>query len=173
MSRSPRLALVAALWSSVVLGGCDAAEPTAEARPIRVQVSAVGLDANELPVLLLEELGGGRRLPIWIGSSEARSIALEIEQRRSPRPNTHDLAEQVIDALEGEVVRVVVTEMRSSTYFATVTLRSSAGRIEIDSRPSDAVAIALRTGAPIFVRESLLSEASDPVGAGRPTPPSI
>jgi len=103
-------------------------------------------------------------LPIWIGAAEARSIAVEMEQKPALRPNTHDLATRLIQSLEGEIVRVVVTELRNGTYFATIVLLSRDEIVDVDARPSDAIAIALRVGAPIFVRASLLNrERSEPV----------
>jgi uncharacterized protein len=127
---------------------------------IAMRVDRVGLDAQSLPVVLLEESGGSRWLAIWIGSSEAESIAMSIDHVASPRPNTHDLASSVIDGLRGEVERVVVTDLRAGTYYATLSLRAGSRRIEIDARPSDAIAIALRSRAPIFVRDHLLAHAS-------------
>lgn len=132
------------------------------ARPddVPVKVSMVALDTHATPVLVLEEEDGSRWLPIWIGTAEARSIAAQIEERSAPRPNTHDLAKRVIQGLEGEVVHVVVTELRDSTYYATLAIRVRGSVIEIDSRPSDAIAIALRMDAPILVRATLFDEAA-------------
>ncbi len=143
------------------------------AHDVPVRVERVGVDARDMPVLLLEERGGSRWLPIWIGSAEAHSIATVIEALASPRPNSHDLARSVIDGLRGEVVRVVVTDLRAGTYYATLTLRSGSRRVEIDARPSDAVAIALRTGAPIFVRDRLFDHADRPFDAPSDRAPSI
>jgi hypothetical protein len=140
---------------------------------VLVRVERVGVDAHDMPVLLLEERDGSRWLPIWIGSAEAQSIATVIDALASPRPNSHDLARSVIDGLHGEVVRVVVTDLREGTYYATLTLRSGSRRVEIDSRPSDAVAIALRTGAPIFVRAHLFDHADRPFDARSEDAPSI
>jgi bifunctional DNase/RNase len=133
---------------------CSGPSPDAN-RDVPVRVERVAVDSHDLPVLVLEEEQGPRWLPIWIGTAEARSIALNIEERSSPRPNSHDLIRNVIDGLEGEVTRVVVTDLRGGTYYAVLTLRARAGEVEIDSRPSDAIAIALRAGAPIFVRAEL------------------
>jgi bifunctional DNase/RNase len=139
---------------------------------VAVRVERVGLDANDMPVVLLEEKDGTRWLAIWIGSAEAQSIAIEMEELDSPRPNSHDLARRVIDGLHGKLERVVVTDLRDSTYYATLTIRSDGGNVEIDARPSDAIAIALRTGAPIFVRDHLF-EREEPAGAERAPAPSI
>jgi bifunctional DNase/RNase len=145
------------LWAS----GCGGADPES-ARNVRVHVDSVAVDRQDIPVLVLEEDEGERWLPIWIGTFEARSIALEMEKRSSPRPNTHDLARNVIYGLDGDVERVVVTELKGGTYYAKLGLRMRNRSIEIDSRPSDAIAIALRTGAPIYVRETLFEAAASP-----------
>jgi uncharacterized protein len=137
---------------------------------VAVRVDRVGLDANDMPVVLLEEKGGTRWLAIWIGSAEAQSIAIQIEELDSPRPNSHDLARSVIDELHGKLERVVVTDLRDSTYYATLTIRSGSRNVEIDARPSDAIAIALRTGAPIFVRDHLFEHPEPTGGEGEPAP---
>lgn len=151
--------------------GCDSESIPSDEIP--VDVSRVALDSQHSPVVILEEHGGHRRLPIWIGTAEARSIALQMEQYVAPRPNTHDLAKRVIQGLEGEIVRVVVTELIDGTYYAVMFLRANGAVIEIDSRPSDAIAIALRTDTPIFVRQALFDSAAAEVEAedeaeGRP-----
>jgi len=137
---------------------------------VAVRVERVGLDANDLPVVLLEEKDGSRWLAIWIGSAEAQSIAISIQDLASPRPNTHDLARNVIAGLHGEVERVVVTDLRGGTYYATLAIRADDRRVEIDSRPSDAIAIALRTGAPIFVRDHLFEHAEPGDVTSEPAP---
>jgi bifunctional DNase/RNase len=138
---------------------------------VAVNVERVGLDPNNLPVVLLEERSGSRWLAIWIGTAEAESIAMSIDDVASPRPNSHDLARSVIDGLHGEVERVVVTDLRDGTYYATLLLRAGRQRVEIDARPSDAIAIALRARAPIFVRDHLFEheEAPDSSGKGAPS----
>ena len=128
---------------------------------VPVRVRSVALDARNAPVVLLEEEGGPRMLPIWIGMDAAHSISLEMEQQSSPRPNTHDLAKRVIRGLEGSVARVVVTELREGTYYATLNLAAHGKIIEIDARPSDAIAIALRTKSPIFVRATVFEQADE------------
>ena len=135
-------------------------EPAPPGDPdVPVHVNLVAVDEHDVPVVVLEEKDGSRWLPIWIGHSEARSIALEIGDRPSARPNSHDLAEQLIQDLQGELVRVVVTDLRDGTYFAILTLRTDGKTLQIDARPSDAIAIALRADVPIFVRSSLLESA--------------
>jgi hypothetical protein len=154
-----RFLLFAALLAG--LAGCDAMTP-APTEDVPVKVGMVALDESNAPVVVLEEQDGHRWLPIWIGSAEATSIAAEMDDEPLPRPNTHDLANQVILGLRGEVERVVVTELRGNTYYAILTLRSHGKRVDLDSRPSDAIAIALRAGAPIFVRASVFSDAAGP-----------
>ncbi len=123
---------------------------------IPVHVGALAVDPRTgAPLLLLAEDGGDRMLPIWIGFAEASSIAAEMQSAPPPRPNTHDLLRHVIEDLGGRVERVVVTELRESTYYAVLYVRVDGRSVEIDARPSDAVAIALRTNAPLFVREPL------------------
>jgi bifunctional DNase/RNase len=142
---------------------CDDA-PANPDPDVPVSVGVVAVDEHNLPVVILEEQGGVRSLPIWIGAAEAHSIAAEMKQKPALRPNTHDLAKRLIQGLEGEIVRVVVNELRNGTYFATIVLLSRDEIVDIDARPSDAIAIALRVDAPIFVRASLLDgERSGPV----------
>ena len=157
-------------WIGLVLASlaCTPGEAGRE-HDVAVRVDRVGLDANDLPVVLLEERDGSRWVAIWIGTAEAESIAMSIESIASPRPNSHDLARSVIDGLRGEVERVVVTDLRAGTYYATLSLRAGRRRVEIDARPSDAIAIALRAHAPIFVRDHLF-ERETPGTVGGATP---
>ncbi|HEY5658980.1 MAG TPA: bifunctional nuclease family protein [Myxococcota bacterium] len=157
--------LVTALWGTA----CGTADPGSDAN-VRVHVDRVVIDRQDIPVLVLAEDDGERWLPIWIGTAEARSIALQMEQRSSPRPNTHDLARNVIYGLDGDVERVVVTELKEGTYYARLGLRLHDRSIEIDSRPSDAIAIALRTNAPIYVRKTLFEAESIPPPTGEEAP---
>ena len=156
MRGSPLVVWVSGLALAVTAIACGLGDP-ADAHDVAVRVERVGLDANDLPVVLLGERGGPRWLAIWIGSAEAESIAMSIEEVAMPRPNSHDLARSVIDELRAQVERVVVTELRGGTYYATLALRTGSRRVEIDARPSDAIAIALRSHAPIFVRDHLLA----------------
>jgi len=169
MSRRALLLTAASILAAIWGTGCGELDPESGSI-IRVHVGRVAIDHQDTPVLVLEEDEGSRWLPIWIGTSEARSIALEMEKRSSPRPNTHDLARNVIYGLEGDVERVVVTELKGGTYYAKLGLRVRNRSIEIDSRPSDAIAIALRTGAPIYVRETLFEAASAPPRSAEETP---
>jgi bifunctional DNase/RNase len=137
------------------------AESPAHDDDVPVRVGMVAVDNSNVPVVILEEEGGDRLLPIWIGSFEARSIASQMEEIEPPRPNTHDLARSLISQLAGKVVRVVVTDLREGTYYAVLSLRANGSLLQLDSRPSDAIAIALRTGAPIFVRAPVFDAADD------------
>ncbi|MBL8190060.1 MAG: bifunctional nuclease family protein [Acidobacteria bacterium] len=108
------------------------------------------------PVVLLKDVSSDSMLPIWVGPYEANSIASEIEKLASQRPMTHDLLRNVIRQMGGEVSRVVVTDLRDSTFFAVIEIVANGDTILIDSRPSDAIALALRVDCPIFVKESVL-----------------
>ena len=151
----------AALAGCLVAGvlGCGEAGAPA-AREIAVRVHTVTVDRFDAPVVILEEERGTRLLPIWIGPSEATSISAELLHQPSPRPNSHDLAKRLVQTLDARVLRVVVTELRDGTYYATLVLQARGKSVEIDVRPSDAIAIALRLDAPILVREELF-EATD------------
>lgn len=126
----------------------------------RIQVDILGLSSSQSSggayALILKEVNGTRRLPIIIGAFEAQSIALEMEGIKPPRPLTHDLMKNLIDLLGGELVDVYISELREGTFFARLNLDTQ----EIDSRPSDAIALAVRYGAPIFVAEKVMAEAS-------------
>lgn len=126
----------------------------------KVQVEILGLSSNYSSggayALILKEIDGVRRLPIIIGSFEAQSIALEIEGIKPPRPLTHDLMKNIIDSLGLTLNEITISELRDGTFYATLSLDS----VEIDSRPSDAIALAVRFGVPIYVAESVMQEAA-------------
>ena len=107
------------------------------------------------PILVLRSEGEGRILPIWIGPAEAHAIAVEMEKVAVPRPMTHDLLCHILERAELNVRRVQITDLRENTYIAEIVLESSGAEILVDARPSDAVAVAVRTGAPIFVRQTV------------------
>ena len=137
-----------------------ACEPAASpvTHDVPVTLKRIGMQEGVGPVLILEEQQGSRWLPIWIGRSEAESITRALEGHSPRRPNTHDLARNLIDVLGASVERCVVTELRADVYYARLVVRVESAALEIDSRPSDAIAIALRAKAPIFVRASLFDE---------------
>ncbi len=115
--------------------------------------------------LILRELNGNRRLPIIIGAHEAQAIAIELESLKPPRPLTHDLVKSIIEALEATISEIVITELKDGTFYSKIYLETITGTIEVDSRPSDAIAIAVRMGSPIFVENSIMNEASFEVEA--------
>jgi bifunctional DNase/RNase len=112
-----------------------------------------------MPIIILRDGEGQRILPIWVGVFEANAIALQIENVQTPRPMTHDLLKNVIQDLSAEVERIVVTELKENTFYAVIHLRTDGAALVVDARPSDAIALALRTAAPIFVEESVITSA--------------
>ena len=129
---------------------------------IKVDVAGMSLDARtEAPVVLLYVPSEEMCLPIWIGPAEAASIALVLRGETFSRPLTHDLLAMVVDGLEGHVERVVVTDQRDGTYYARIYLGRGRDVVAIDARPSDCIALALRTQAPIYLEESMLAKVRD------------
>ena len=124
---------------------------------IEMAVSGLAIDdRTHTPVVLLREKAGVRMLPIWIGPSEASSIAIELTGRKFQRPLTHDLLKTIIEGLNARVPKIAIVDLRDKTYYARVFLERDSELLTIDARPSDCIALALRTGSPIFVREDLL-----------------
>lgn len=111
------------------------------------------------PIVLLKEREGTRFLPIWIGPVEATSIAFALQGVVTPRPMTHDLMRDVLQSLSVEVDRIVVTDLREGTFYAEIHMDRTNGAVQVSSRPSDAIALAVRTSVPIFAEEGVLSEA--------------
>jgi len=111
------------------------------------------------PIVILKDKEGDRVLPIWVGVFEANAIALQIENIATPRPMTHDLLRNVINDLDGRVDRIVVSDLKDNTFFALIHLTVRGEGVAIDARPSDAIALALRTRAPILVEESVIDNA--------------
>ena len=111
------------------------------------------------PIVILKDKDGDRVLPIWVGVFEANAIALQIENVSTPRPMTHDLLRNIITDLDGRVDRIVVSDLKDNTFFALIHLTVKGEGIAIDARPSDAIALALRTRAPILVEESVIDNA--------------
>ena len=114
---------------------------------------------TNMPIIVLRDGEGERILPIWVGVFEANAIALQIENVRTPRPMTHDLLRSVIENLSARVERVVVCELKENTFYAKIHLQSGNDAHTIDARPSDAIALALRTSSPIFVDETVIQNA--------------
>ncbi len=111
---------------------------------------------TNMPIVILKDVGGQSVLPIWVGIYEANAIALEIEKVTTPRPMTHDLLKNLLLGLETQVRKVVVSELRDDTFYALIWLEKNGEMMSIDSRPSDALALALRVDCPIFVDDEVL-----------------
>jgi len=126
---------------------------------IHMKVRGVALDQQMNPVVLLVDQAEAMALPIWIGQAEATAIAMELQGVKPPRPMTHDLLRSVLNELAVNVVRVIVTEVKDSTYYAEVHLANDGHNLVVDSRPSDAIALALRAEAPIFVSDKVAEQA--------------
>ena len=112
------------------------------------------------PIVLLKTADGKRFLPIWIGPNEASAIMTKLQGGEPPRPMTHDLLQSIVEELGGAVVRIAVTELRENTFYALITLRCNGREVEIDSRPSDAIALAVRVDAPIFAADDVIAESA-------------
>jgi len=110
------------------------------------------------PIILLKTTDANKFLPIWIGHQEAAAILMKLQGTELPRPMTHDLMTSIISNLDAKVLKVTVTELRENTFYALLTLRLGGGEVDVDSRPSDALALAVRTNAPIFASEQLIEE---------------
>ena len=129
---------------------------------MQIEMTIKGLmvdPVTSLPIILLRDSGGERVLPIWVGAFEANAIALQIENVSTPRPMTHDLLNNVIQGLNASLEKVVVCEVKDSTFYALMHLRLPDGVVVVDARPSDAIALALRASAPIFVDEDVIERA--------------
>jgi uncharacterized protein len=112
------------------------------------------------PIVLLKTADGNKFLPIWIGHPEAAAILMKLQGASTPRPMTHDLVTEMLSQLDAQVVRITVTELRDSTFYAQITVAQDGSEIEIDSRPSDAIALAIRAEAPIFVADRVIEESA-------------
>lgn len=137
---------------------------------IRMSVAHLGVDrSTNSPVVILREVGGERSLPIWIGTSEANAIAMEMQGVKPQRPMTHDLLKHLLAGLGGELKRVHITDLRDDTYFAELQIVRGEQVLQVDARPSDSIALALRCNAPIFTSETLLDRAAQPSSGVEPT----
>jgi bifunctional DNase/RNase len=128
-----------------------------------IELTLVGVRIElptQQPIVLLKERDGERYLPIWIGNVEATAIAFALQGVQTPRPLTHDLLRNVLEELQARVDRIVITELRDGTFYANIELTRDGARHTISSRPSDAIALAVRTKTAIFAEERVLSEAS-------------
>src|SRR5271170_4521776 len=124
---------------------------------VEMTIRGLMLDpVTNMPIIILKDVAGDSVLPIWVGAFEAQAIALEMEKVTTPRPMTHDLIKNVLTGLETQVHKVVVTELREDTFYAVIWLERGGEVVSVDSRPSDALALALRVDCPIFVDEIVL-----------------
>jgi bifunctional DNase/RNase len=112
------------------------------------------------PIVLLKTADGNKFLPIWIGHPEAAAILMRLQDAATPRPMTHDLFTDILERLEARVVRIAVTELRENTFYALITVAVDGTEIEIDSRPSDAIALAVRAEAPIYAADAVIEESA-------------
>ncbi|HVF03078.1 MAG TPA: bifunctional nuclease family protein [Rubrobacteraceae bacterium] len=126
----------------------------------RMSVYGINLDLfSSSPIVILKVEDENRYLPIWIGQPEARSILMKLQNQEFSRPLTHDLAFSLVTEMGGSLERITVTALRDSTFFATLQVEIGGRIVEVDSRPSDAIAIAVRAGAPIFASDTVIEEA--------------
>ncbi len=124
---------------------------------IEVRIRGLMMDpATNMPIVVLKDLASDAVMPIWVGIFEANAIALEIEKTTAPRPMSHDLARNLIRHLNGELEKVVITELRDDTFFAMLWVRQDGELMTVDARPSDAIALALRADCPIYVAEQVM-----------------
>ena len=127
-----------------------------------MNVTGIALDPfTNTPIVLLKDQSNDRTLPIWIGFMEASSIAMELEKTPRSRPITHDLIKNLLNELKFEVVKIEVTDLKNDTFYAQIYLKKGNEEYTLDSRPSDAIAIALRTDSPIFVNEEVIEKSKD------------
>jgi bifunctional DNase/RNase len=129
---------------------------------MQIEMTIKGLMVDpitNMPIIILRDADGQRVLPIWVGIFEANAIALQMENISTPRPMTHDLLRNVIEDLSGRITKIVVSDLRDNTFYALIYVDTGSDSVAIDARPSDAIALALRAQAPIFVEESVIDNA--------------
>jgi bifunctional DNase/RNase len=132
-------------------------------RPLMYEMVIYGVSfdlVGKQPIVLLKTAEGNKFLPIWIGHPEAAAILMKLQGASTPRPMTHDLVTDIIGQLDAQVVRITVTELKENTFYASITVQQNGSEIEIDSRPSDAIALAVRAEAPIFAAEEVIEESA-------------
>src|ERR671918_1157127 len=127
----------------------------------QMQIYGVSFDmVGKQPIVLLKTVDGNRYLPIWIGQAEAAAILMKLQGASTPRPMTHDLLTEILGQLDAQVTRITVTELRENTFYAQVTVQMDGTEIDVDSRPSDAIALAIRAEAPIFAADEVIEESA-------------
>jgi uncharacterized protein len=163
------LAVVGAGWAFFL-----AAQP-ATGSLVEVRVRGVTVDPQAgSPIVLLEELQGERVIPIWVGVFEARAIAMEMEKVVPPRPMTHDLIKNILEGVKAQVTNTVITDLKDNTFYARIALSIGGTSLQIDARPSDAIALALRVKAPIYVGKAVFDSApAIELRGDEPTPVTV
>jgi bifunctional DNase/RNase len=137
---------------------------------VEMKIRGLMLDpVTNTPIVILKDSGSDTVLPIWVGVYEANAIALEIEKVSTPRPMTHDLIKNVLTGLDTHVHKIVVTELKEDTFYAVIWMERDGRVISVDSRPSDALALALRVDCPIFVEDEVLKTSKKAAGASEAT----
>lgn len=127
---------------------------------LEVKIKGLMIDPiSNLPIVILKDVNSENVLPIWVGIFEANAIALQVEKISTPRPMTHDLVKNLLETLKASVEKIVITELKESTFYALIHVQFQGVTLHVDSRPSDAIALALRTGSPIFVEEKVMAQA--------------
>ena len=127
---------------------------------LEMKVRGLALDPlSNMPIIILKDEEDKRSLPIWVGIFEANAIALELEKIATPRPMTHDLIKNILETVQAQVTKVVITDLKENTFYAVLHLQIGEREYTVDSRPSDAIALALRVAAPIYVDEDVVSKA--------------
>jgi hypothetical protein len=135
---------------------------------VEMQIRGLMMDpVTNMPIIVLKDVGSDLVLPIWVGIFEANAIALELEKTATPRPMTHDLLQNLARGLNAHVRKVVVSEMRDDTYYAVIWMEQSGETIALDSRPSDAIALALRWDCPIYVSRAVLETSKQAAGGNQ------
>ena len=128
---------------------------------VEMTIYGVSFDlVGKQPIVLLKTADGNRYLPIWIGHPEAAAILMKLQGASTPRPMTHDLVTSMLGELDAQVVRITVTELRENTFHASITIQQNGTEIEVDSRPSDAIALAVRAEAPIYADDRVIEESA-------------
>ena len=126
---------------------------------LEMTIKGLAVDqSSKVPIVILEDLAKERAIPIWIGGFEAQAIAMKMEDVSVPRPMTHDLIKNILEEVQATVSRIVINDMEDKTFFAVILLSIDGNEVTIDSRPSDAIALALRVDAPIYVAKKVLDE---------------
>jgi uncharacterized protein len=129
---------------------------------VEMKVRGLALDPlSNMPIIILKDEEEKRSLPIWVGIFEANAIALELEKISTPRPMTHDLIKNILESLDARVLKVVVTDLKENTFYAVLHVQLGEVEYQVDSRPSDAIALALRVAAPIYVDEDVVPKTLD------------